>query len=279
MSDAEDIRGVRRAVATVEICSLSVHFGGVVAVDDVSMEIRSSQITGLIGPNGAGKTTTINVGSGLLRSTKGAVKFNGRDVTRASPGTRARLGIGRTFQAMELFDSMLVGENVALGAEAALAGRNPFNHMVSRGRDTRRVRDASAEAMELCGVSQLAGIPVASLSTGQRRLVELARCLAGPYQILMLDEPSSGLDQRETAAFGRILERVVEERGVGILLVEHDMALVMGVCSFIYVLEFGRLVAGGTPNQIRESPVVQAAYLGEPLSGNNTIVAGVVSSG
>jgi ABC-type branched-subunit amino acid transport system ATPase component len=185
-----------------------------------------------------------------------------RDITALSASSRARLGLGRTFQQIELFDSLTVVENVALGREASLAGANPLTQVVSRPSEARAVRRSALGALELCGIDHLADMTAGSLSTGQQRLVELARCLAGPFRLLLLDEPSSGLDPSETHHFGEILQRVVDERGVGILLVEHDMALVMEVCAHIYVLDFGVPIFDGSPPDVTSSPAVQAAYLG-----------------
>jgi ABC-type branched-subunit amino acid transport system ATPase component/branched-subunit amino acid ABC-type transport system permease component len=241
---------------------LRVQFGGLVAVDDVSFTVRTGRITGLIGPNGAGKTTVFNACSGLNRPNAGRVLLDGRDLSRLGPAARARRGLGRTFQRMELFDSMSVRENVALGYEAGRAGLNPLRHLVSTGGHRRRAQAAAEEALRRCDLLPLAGRPAGALSTGQRRLVELARCLAGPHRILLLDEPSSGLDRLETARFGEILQQAVAEKGIGILLVEHDVGLVASVCDEIYVLDFGKLIYAGSAADVLSSPVVQAAYLG-----------------
>jgi ABC-type branched-subunit amino acid transport system ATPase component len=157
---------------------------------------------------------------------------------------------------------MTVAENVALGREAGLAGSNPLRQLVSSGRTAAALRRTVDEALELCGITDLASRPAGALSTGQRRLVELARAAAGDYRMLLLDEPSSGLDPAESERFGAILRRIVDERGTGILLVEHDMALVMSVCEYLFVLDFGCLIFEGTPSETRQSPVVRAAYLG-----------------
>jgi ABC-type branched-subunit amino acid transport system ATPase component len=243
------------------------------AVDSVSLEAPLGRITGLIGPNGAGKTTTFNACSGLNRPSTGVIRLHGDDVSDAAPGARARRGLGRTFQIMELCESLTVRDNVSLGREAAQAGGRVFSQIVASPREL-RVRDlASAEAMALCGIEDLADLQAGSLSTGQRRLVELARCLAGPFDILLLDEPSSGLDAEETRRFGELLMRVVAERGCGILLVEHDMELVMDICEHIYVLDFGRLIFDGPPDAVAASRDVQAAYLGsESLRTNDAEV-------
>jgi ABC-type branched-subunit amino acid transport system ATPase component/branched-subunit amino acid ABC-type transport system permease component len=247
----------------LELEDLKVSFGGLLAVDRVSLRAPTGQITGLIGPNGAGKTTTFNACSGLVRPAGGRVLLDGDDVTGRGPSSRARSGLGRTFQRTELFDSLTVRENVAVGAEGVLAGGNPLTHLAARPGEGRSVQAATDRALALCDLSELAGSPVMTLSTGQRRLVELARCLAGPFRILLLDEPSSGLDRAETERFGAILKRVVSERSVGILLVEHDMSLVLDVCEQIYVLDFGELIFEGTPAETMSSPIVQAAYLGD----------------
>ncbi len=242
--------------------NLRIRFGGLLAVDGLTFQAPLGRVTGLIGPNGAGKTTTFDACSGLNRRVAGSVQIHGRDVTRLGPAARGRLGLGRTFQRMQLGDSLTVAENVALGAEAGQAGGSVISQLFAPPRQKRQTARATHEALELCGIADLAEKQAGALSTGQRRLVELARCLAGPFDILLLDEPSSGLDRDETAAFDEVLRHVVQERGCGILLVEHDVSLVMSVCSYIYVLDFGRLVFEGEPAAVAASPIVQAAYLG-----------------
>lgn len=248
---------------SLEIEELTVSYGGHLAVDRFSLTARTGTITGLIGPNGAGKTTTFNACSGLLRPRSGRVLVDGKAVTRAGTAGRARLGLGRTFQKMELVDGLTVRDNVAVGWEGCRAAWNPFTHLLALPAHKRAMRAATDRAIALCDLQSVADTPAGSLSTGQRRLVELARCLAGPYRVLLLDEPSSGLDKVETQRFADILRRVVAERGVGILLVEHDMALVMDVCDHLYVLDFGEALAEGSPAEIRGSSVVRAAYLGD----------------
>lgn len=241
----------------------TVSFGGNVALNDVSLRARSGAITGLIGPNGAGKTTMFNVCSGIITPAAGEIRLGELNLSGKGPAARARLGIGRTFQQVQLADSLSVQENVRLGVEAGLVGANPLHQLIASSGDRRLVSERADEAMSVCGISTIADVPVGSLPTGQRRLVELARALAGCYSILLLDEPSSGLDHAETAEFGRILRRVQAERAMGILLVEHDMSLVMDICDYIYVLDFGALIFEGSPAEVRNSPVVQAAYLGD----------------
>jgi ABC-type branched-subunit amino acid transport system ATPase component len=246
---------------------LVVRFGGLLAVDGQTLTAPRGRITGLIGPNGAGKTTTFNACTGVVKPTAGRVRLFGEDITGASPQARALKGLGRTFQRMELFDTLTVQENVALGKEAGMAGRNPLAHLRASKAEKAELRRLSDAAMELCGITGLAGRRPADLSTGQRRLVELARCIAGEFQVMLLDEPSSGLDGGETEEFGRILRTLVAERGVAILIVEHDMALVMSTCDYIHVLDFGKPIYEGTPQQVAGSDLVRAAYLGSEADG------------
>jgi len=251
--------------AGLDLAHVTVRYGGHLAVNDVSLTAPVGRITGLIGPNGAGKTTLFNVASGLVRPAGGTPRLHGADMSTLDPAARARQGLGRTFQKMELFDS-LTTKNVSLGREAGQAGRRPWRHVAETRRE-RHSRDAATEqAMALTGIADLADRPVAALSTGQRRLAELARCLAGDFDMLLLDEPSSGLDRAETMRFGAVLTRVVAERGVGILLVEHDMALVMNICDYVHVLDFGTKIFEGTAADTSSSDIVRAAYLGtEPV--------------
>ncbi|MFC5749908.1 ABC transporter permease subunit [Actinomadura rugatobispora] len=250
----------------LEVRDLTVRFGGVTAVDNVSLTAPPGAITGLVGPNGAGKTTTFNACSGLNSPTSGRILLHGADVTRASPARRARRGLGRTFQRTELFGSLTVRQNIAMGREAALAGGNPLAQLAGSRHAARLVADAAEEAMALTGTDRIADVQAGLLPIGQRRLVELARALAGPFDLLLLDEPSSGLDAYETEEFGRVLKTVVRERGTGILLVEHDMTLVREVCDRVHVLDFGSLIFEGTPEEMHASERVRAAYLGDAVA-------------
>ena len=253
---------------------LCVHFGGVVAVDGLTLSAPEGRITGLIGPNGAGKTSTFNACSGLVRQDSGNIYFDGVDISRYSVAKRSRLGVGRSFQHFELFDSLTVRENVALGAEGALAGPNPLSHLAATPSQKEQVDASARSAMAFCGILPVADQSAGSLSTGQRRLVELARCLAGNFKLLLLDEPSSGLDAAETKQFGTMLRRAVQERGLGVLLVEHDMSLVTQFCDYLYVLDFGKLIFEGTPDEAVRSPLVRSAYLGDrPLEEKDGVPA------
>ena len=243
-----------------------VRFGGLTALDGVGVHAPPGRITGLIGPNGAGKTTLFNVCSGLQAAAEGSVRLDGVDLGRAGPSRRARMGLGRTFQRLELFTSMTVRENVEFGAEARSLSWDPVSQLGLRagGRSRRRaMRSDAEEILELTGLAPLADRVVGSLSTGQGRVVELARAMARRPRILLLDEPSSGLDPNESREFGRQLRRLVDERGIGILMVEHDMSLVLDICDWIFVLDFGRPLMAGTAAQVRVSAEVQAAYLGK----------------
>ena len=248
---------------------IEMRFAGLVALDGVTLEAPRGRITGLIGPNGAGKTTMFNICGGFLRPTGGRVVLDDHDVTASSPTERARRGVGRTFQRLELFASLTVRENVALAAEGRFIGDGPFSQLGL----TRNSRAARAENRELTerliadvGLADLADRPAGELSTGHGRLVELARTLAGRPTVVLLDEPSSGLDPVESARFGAILRRVMDENDVALLLVEHDMNLVLSLCQWIYVIDFGRPIFEGTPDDVRHSPDVQAAYLGKAVA-------------
>ena len=268
--------------AGLAVEDVSVRFGGVTAVSLLSLGSPFGRITGLIGPNGAGKTTTFNSCSGLVRPSTGRVVYQGTDITGLPPASRARLGVGRTFQQAELWDTLTVAENVALGYEAPMAGASYLGQLVANRRERRRTLLAARDAMEMAGVADIADRRVRDLSSGQRRQVELARVLAGPFEMLLLDEPSSGLDKSETLRFGEVLQRVVRERGTGILIVEHDMGLVMSICDYIYVMDFGQKIFEGIPAEVSSSDVVRAAYLGTEevhVAVSPAMMEGVVPAG
>ena len=245
---------------------LSITFGGLRAVDDVTFGVPTGSVVGLIGPNGAGKSTTFDAISGLNRPAAGSIRFGDVELMGEPAVARAAVGIGRTFQRMELFDSLTVAENVAIGREANLAGRSPARHIFAASSERSTVQAATTEALQFCGIDHLADLSAGTLSTGQRRLVELGRCVAGDFSLLLLDEPSSGLDSGESEHLGSLLRRLVAERAIGILIVEHDMSLIADVCDYVYVLDFGQLLFEGRPDEVLSSEVVRAAYLGnEPI--------------
>ncbi|QIK75316.1 ABC transporter ATP-binding protein [Nocardioides piscis] len=235
----------------LEVQRAVVQFGGVTAVNDASFTAERGEITGLIGPNGAGKTTTFNVITGLQRPTRGDVFFERRKVTSLPVHRRARRGMARTFQRLEAFGSLTVRDNVRVALDI---------HRGLRGVFTASGADIDA-LLARVGISAYAAERADSVPTGTARLLELARCLAGDPKLLLLDEPSSGLDDAETDAFGDLLKELAAERR-GIVMVEHDMDLVMAVCDQVHVLDFGSVIASGTPGAIRSDPAVQKAYLG-----------------
>ncbi len=228
-----------------------VRFGVLQAVSQASIEVIEGRVTGLIGPNGAGKTTLFNVITGLQEPTAGKVFFDGKDITNKTPFKRARLGIARTFQKLEVFGSLSARENILVAAEQ----RKSWDRS---GFDPAKVCD---EILAKVGLSHVSEFMVGTLPTGTARLVELARALASNPRVLLLDEPSSGLNEEETEEVAALLKTFVEE-GLAVLLVEHDMSFVMGTCEYIHVLDFGSIIATGTPLEIQANPHVQAAYLG-----------------
>jgi branched-chain amino acid transport system ATP-binding protein len=238
-------------MATLEVAEASVVFGGLTAVDSASFTVESGCVTGLIGPNGAGKTTLFNVITGLQPPTRGRVRLDGRDITNKRPHRRARLGIARTFQRLEAFGSLTARENVLVALEMRRRWKKVEGNPI----------EVAEELLEQVGIANAANVKVELLPTGTARLVELARALATDPKVLLLDEPSSGLDEAETDALGALLHQLVGT-GLAVLLVEHDMPLVMDTCSFINVLDFGRIIANGTPVEIQSDPNVQRAYLG-----------------
>ncbi len=238
-------------MALLDLREIGVRFGGLQALDEVSLEVEGGRVTGLIGPNGAGKTTLFNVVTGLQAPTTGQVVIDDQDITLAKPHVRARKGIGRTFQRLETFGTLSARDNVLVGAEMRRRwSRERFD-----------VREVADELIDRVGLRAVADEKVDKLPTGTARLVEVARALACKPRVLLLDEPSAGLNENETSALGSLLRELAGD-GLGVLLVEHDMSFVMGACDYIHVLDFGRLIAAGSPTDIQANPDVRAAYLG-----------------
>jgi branched-chain amino acid transport system ATP-binding protein len=256
------------SMALLQVAEAEVRFGGVHALRGVNLSVDPNAVTGLIGPNGAGKTTLFNAICGLQSINGGRILFDGKSMEGLGPHRRARLGIARTFQRLEVFGSLSVRENVLAAAE--------IRRRWSRDRsDTGAVAD---DVLDQVGLSALGDRPADTLPTGQARLLELARSLATKPRLLLLDEPSSGLSESESEELGELLLKLVAN-GMAVLLVEHDMELVMRVCSGINVLDFGAVLTVGTPAEVRADERVRAAYLGSMDDTTVTPMAMTAPSG
>jgi branched-chain amino acid transport system ATP-binding protein len=257
---------VDASAPAIEARNVTVRFGGLVALSDVSLEVPPASIVGLVGPNGAGKTTLFGVFSGLLNPQGGEVYLGGRKVTGAAPSKRARLGLARTFQQLELFMGLTVREHIVLGYRVRNQRRRLWTDLFTAGALHKTTDEENARVehlVDLLGLRNVANTGASVLPLGTARRVEVARALATGPSIVLLDEPSSGLDGHETAQLGAALRTVVEEEQVSLLLVEHDVAMVLGLSSQVAVLDFGVRIAHGTPDEIRNDPAVRAAYLGD----------------
>jgi branched-chain amino acid transport system ATP-binding protein len=253
------------ADVALDLAGLTVDYGGLRALDDVSIRVPAGACLGLIGPNGAGKTTLFDVVLGLVEPTSGSVELFGADVTSWPIHKRARHGLGRTFQRLELFGSLTVLENMIVAVESLSSVGGIASELLRRPAsiDVRtRAHGRASELLELVGLSDLAAARAADLSMGHSRLLELARALGTEPKMLMLDEPSSGLNDEESALLSELLSSLRESSDLTLLIVEHDMDFVLGLSEYVYVLDFGKLIAEGDPAQIRVDAVVKAAYLG-----------------
>ena len=236
---------------------LSVRHGGLMALDDVSFDVAAGQVAGLIGPNGAGKTTLVDALTGFTPALHGRVRFDGTDITEEPPHRRARLGLARTFQSLELFDDLTVQDNL----HVAEATPTPWSTLTDAFWPKRRGSGAVRRVLDLLDLGAVAARLPTELSNGDRHRVALARALVTAPRLLLLDEPAAGLDPAETAALGEVLRRL-PALGTTVLVIDHDMSLILGVCDVVHLLDFGRLVTSGPPEQIRHDPAVIAAYLG-----------------
>jgi branched-chain amino acid transport system ATP-binding protein len=243
---------------------ITVRFAGVVANDAVDLEVRPGEIVGLIGPNGAGKTSFFNTVTGFVAPEAGSIAFNGTDVTSASPVERAALGMARTFQQSKLFPHLTVRENLLLGRHLSYgvaAWRSALRTPAAR----RAEADARARVADLAaelGLTDALDGRVDELTYATRRWVEVGRALATDPSLLLLDEPGAGMDIGESASFGRILREAQRRRDLSVLLIEHDVALVLDVCDRVYVIDFGKVIAAGSPDEIRADDAVRRAWLG-----------------
>jgi branched-chain amino acid transport system ATP-binding protein len=247
----------------LEVAGLSVRFGGLVAVDNVSLAIPASSIHGLIGPNGAGKTTFFNAITGLVRPSQGSVAVLGQDITHKTADRRAAAGIRRTFQSVQLITPLTVLENVLIGLHTRLFTNAKGLLGFLGAANERAAQQSVLEILEFLGIAHIILKPVTEITFAEQRFVEIARALVAKPVLLMLDEPAAGLSPQEIETLDRLLRKLRDEWGMSILLVEHVLSLIMGVSDRVTVLDNGRLIAEGAPMQVAGDPKVKAAYLGQ----------------
>ena len=248
----------------LRLVDIGKRFGGLTALEGISFTVAKGSITGIIGPNGAGKTTLFNIATGIYAPSQGSVLLEGTVISALPPEGRARLGLVRTFQNIELFGKMTVLENVMVGLHTrsksgilSCCFRMPWQMS-----EERRIRDQALEWLEFAGIAELAQLEAGTLSFGKGRLLEVARAMALEPKLLLMDEPAAGLNSKETAELALLIKRI-RDRGVTVALVEHDMDLVMEICDALVVLNLGTMLAQGTPREIQDNPAVVTAYLGE----------------
>jgi branched-chain amino acid transport system ATP-binding protein len=259
----------------LHVRGVTVHFGGLVALDNVSLTARAQQVTGVIGPNGAGKTTLLNVLCGFVRPQAGSITFGGRELSRMRPHRLAGLGVARTLQSVGLFSGLTVTENVMVGA-TNLARAGFWSGLLGLPRsdaDEERLRGLAMQALELTGAGDHADAMPDTLSHGLRKRVALARALVAKPQLLLLDEPASGLAEDELSGLGDIISASTQQCTV--VVIEHRMDLMMSVCQQIFVLDFGKVIASGTPQEVQANPAVTAAYLGTEVARGSVQAAGL----
>ena len=252
-------------MAMLEVTSLGISFGGLRAVDELSMKIEEGGLVGLIGPNGAGKTTVFNMLTGVYRPTDGGIRLDGQNLIGKKPHDICKMGVARTFQNIRLFSKLTVLDNVKTGLhnEITYSLVESLFHVGSYRKKERAMNERAMELLGVFGLESVADYQAANLPYGKQRKLEIARALATNPKLLLLDEPAAGMNPNETAELMETIEVVRKRFGVTVLLIEHDMKLVSGICEYLYVLNFGRLLAEGTPAEVLQNPEVVTAYLGE----------------
>ena len=252
-------------MAMLEVTSLGISFGGLRAVDELSMKIEKGGLVGLIGPNGAGKTTVFNLLTGVYRPTDGGIRLDGQNLVGKKPHEICKLGVARTFQNIRLFSNLTVLDNVKTGLhnEITYSLAESLFHIGSYRKKERQMDERAMELLGVFGLESVADYKAANLPYGKQRKLEIARALATDPKLLLLDEPAAGMNPNETGELMETIELVRKRFGVTVLLIEHDMKLVSGICEYLYVLNFGRLLAEGTPSEVLQNPEVVTAYLGE----------------
>lgn len=252
-------------MAMLEVTQLGISFGGLRAVDDLSMKIEKGGLVGLIGPNGAGKTTAFNMLTGVYRPTDGGIRLDGQNLIGKKPHEICKLGVARTFQNIRLFSRLSVLDNVKVGLhnEVTYSLAESMLHLGSYRRKERAMDEKALEILKVFDLDGQADTLASNLPYGKQRKLEIARALATDPKLLLLDEPAAGMNPNETGELMETIQLVRERYGVTILLIEHDMKLVTGICEYLYVLNFGKLLAEGTPGEVLSNPEVVTAYLGE----------------
>ena len=252
-------------MAMLEVTSLGISFGGLRAVDELSMKIEKGGLVGLIGPNGAGKTTVFNMLTGVYRPTDGGIRLDGQNLIGKKPHEICKMGVARTFQNIRLFSELSVLDNVKTGLhnQITYSFAESMFHFGSYRKKEKQMDEKAMELLSVFGLESVADYRAANLPYGKQRKLEIARALATEPKLLLLDEPAAGMNPNEAEELMETIEVVRKRFGVTVLLIEHDMKLVSGICEYLYVLNFGRLLAEGTPKEVLSNPEVVKAYLGE----------------